>query len=898
MVMESTGGSVPQTLGSYRIGEMLGRGGMGVVYRARDTRLGRDVAIKILPVLFLADTDRRARFEREARLLASVSHPNIGAIYGFEQAGDVGGLVLELVEGPTLAERIAQGSIAITDALPIARQIADALHAAHERGIVHRDLKPANIKVRSDDTVKVLDFGLAKAMPDEATSSDWSQSPTVTNEGTREGLVVGTVAYMSPEQARGRAVDKRSDIWAFGCILFEMLTGRAVFGRETLTDTLAAIVDRDPDWRALPGATPPALRRLLTRCLEKDPKRRLHDIADARIEIDDVIANPAEAPGAVRQSRRREYLAWTAAAAGLGVAVAAILLPSRRAPDSSAPPPVARTSVVLAPGEQLSGRGREYALALSRDGSQLVYLGARGGQEQLSLRRLDDLDAKDLPGTAGARQPFFSPDGHWIGFFADNALQKIAVAGGLPIRIADVPGISLGASWGADDTIVFAVFQSGLFKIPASGGTARPLETGSQGAWPEILPDGRTVLFTSAGSAVLAIDLAGGNSRTLGVRSATSGPDGAARLGGAFIKEVRYLPTGHLVYGQDPGSIRAVAFDLRSLTIQGDPVSLVDGVYTSSNGGATYFAVSRSGLLAYARESRQRQLQWVDRSGRGTPITDDRERFRFPELSPDGKRVAVVIDSELRRSDIWIYDANRGTKTRLTTEKHNLTPVWWPDGSRITYYSTGILASKLADGSGTEEVLLSGTTRYPNSWSPDGRELLFHADDPVTGADLWVLRSGAAGGPRPLLVRSFHDHHARFSRDGRWIAYMSNESGRDEVYAMSYPELRGKVAVSTEGGTHPIWSHDGRELFYRQGPSLMAVAVDTTKGFRAETPQVLFDASVYAGAGGDTSFDVSPDGQRFVMIRGDDPSVSRQIVIVHNWFDELKRRVPSSTVSK
>ena len=894
--MEPDAAGVPQTLGSYRIEGLLGRGGMGVVYRAHDSRLGRDVAIKILPSLFLADAERRARFEREARLLASVSHPNIGAIYGFEQAGDVGALVLELVEGPTLAERISDEPISVADALAIARQIADALDAAHDRGIVHRDLKPLNIKVRPDGTVKVLDFGLAKARADGADSSDWSQSPTVTDAGTREGLVVGTVAYMSPEQARGRPVDKRSDIWGFGCILYEMLTGRAAFGRETLTDTLAAIVDRDPDWTALPEATPSALRRLLARCLEKDPRRRLHDIADARIEIDDVIANPVEAVSthATAYSRRREYLAWGAAVVCLGLAVAAVLLAMRRAPDPAAPTPITRTAVVFPSGEQLSGRGREYPLALSADGTHLAYVSVRAGQERLYVRRLDELEARDLPGTLGARQPFFSPDGQWIGFFAENALQKISVAGGLPIRICDVPGISLGGAWGADDTIVFAVFQSALFKVGASGGTAKPLWTGAS-AWPEILPDGRTVLFTSAGAAIVAIDLAGGNSRTLAGPSVTPGQNGAARLSAAYIKEVRYLPTGHLIYGEDPGSIRAVPFDVRSLTLHGSPVSLVDGVYTASNGGATYFAVSKSGLLAYARESRQRELQWVDRNGRGTPISDDRERFRTPRLSPDGKRVAVVIDSELRRSDIWIYDTARRTRTRLTTEKHNLTPVWTPDGSRIAHYSSGVLVSRPADGSGSEDVLLSGATRYPNSWSPDGRELLFHADDPVSGADLWVFPKGADAA-RALLLRPFNDWEAKFSRDGRWIAYASNESARDEVYVMSYPGLRDKVAVSNEGGTHPVWSFDGRELFYRQGPSLMAVAVDTTRGFRAETPRLLFDASAYSGAGGDTSFDVAPDGQRFVMIRGEDPSVSRQIVIVHNWFDEVKRRVPSSNV--
>jgi eukaryotic-like serine/threonine-protein kinase len=879
--------SAGQSFGPYEVRSLIGAGGMGEVYLARDTTLGRDVAIKVLPDAYLSDTDRRARLEREARLLASLNHQNIGAIYGLEEAQGVRALVLELVDGSTLAERIAQGPLAVPEALAIARQIAEALDAAHQRGIIHRDLKPSNIKIRPDGTIKVLDFGLAKSLWDGGSGPDLSKSPTATHGGTREGLILGTAAYMSPEQARGRPLDKQTDIWAFGCVLYEMLTGRAAFMRGTLTDTLAAIVDGEPEWTALPADAPEAARRLLTRCLQKESPRRLHDIADARIEIDDAIANRIDGkPRAAGDRWRREYLAWGVAALFGAVLVAdtALRQPMR---EPLPAPPIARTSVVLPPAEQLTTRDRDYPIALSPDGVRLAYTAARGGREQLYVRKLDELDATALSGTIGASQPFFSPDGQWIAFFAEGTLQKVAAGGSAPLRICDVPGISMGGTWGADDTIVFAVLRSGLFKIAAAGGT--PQRLGSAGAaWPEVLPDGKTVLYTSGG-AIATIALDGASSHVVAQRSDGKPSDAPAVLGAGSIKEARFLATGHLVYGQDPGIIRAVPFDATTLVLKGAPVSLVDGVYTSSSGGATYFAVSKSGLLAYARESRTRQLSWVDRNGHGTPISEDRERFRMPSLSPDGKRIAVVIDSEVRRSDIWIYDASRGTRTRLTTKGHNLTPLWSPDGSRVTHSGSGVLMSHPADGSGTEHVLAPESIRYPSSWASDGRDLLFYADDPLTLGDLWILASGTA---RPLLVRPFDDRGAKFSPDGRWITYTSNESGRNEVYVMSYPDLRGKLTISTEGGTNPNWSSDGRELFYRQGPSMMAVAIDTTRGFRTDTPRLLFDASAYAGTGGDMKFDVSRDGKRFLMIRGDDPSASRQIVVVHNWFEELKRLVP------
>jgi len=895
---------VGRQLGAYQITSLLGAGGMGEVYRARDVKLRREVAIKVLPASLVHDPERSQRFKREARLLAALNHPHIGAIYGFEEASGISALVLELVEGPTLAERVGVGPITINDTLALARQIAEALEAAHEKGIIHRDLKPANIKITPHGVVKVLDFGLAKAFMGDGSGAGLSQLPTVTAAGTREGLILGTPAYMSPEQARGRAVDKRTDIWAFGCVLYEMLTGRAPFGGDTVSDVIAAILEREPDWRALPGDTPTAVRRLLRRSLEKEPERRLRDVGDARIELDESVAHEPPSPlsaGAPARHRAREYLGWAAAVLLLLIAGGAWL--RQQSAGTPASLPVVRTTIMLPGDQRLASGDSAYPLAVSLDGTKLAYVAEHERQTQLYVRNLNALEPRAIPGTAGAVHPFFSPDGQWIGFFASGTLQKVAVTGGAPLRICVVPGVSVGASWGPDNTIVWAVRGSGLFKIDAAGATPQPLAGSSPAAWPEILPDGRTVLFTTGtslgGSAVATIPLGGGGRRIV-ARMSSSQLEGPAVLGtGGIIQQARFVPDGLLVYGQSPGVVRAVPFDPKSLMATGSPVSLVDSVERARNGGAVYFAVSRTGLLLYASSGDRHQLVWVDRNGAETPVSTDRAAFRYPRLSPDGRRIAVAVNDETRRSDIWIYDAERGRKNRLTTEGHNLTPVWTPGGASITF-SDGGLVDVHSDGSGRREVLLpreripaylaTGTSPYATSWSPDGRNLLFQADE----ADLWILPREGGGVPLPLLVRGFNDHGAQFSPDGRWVAFTSDESGQPEVYVARYPDLANKVTISTAGGVCARWSRNGHELFYREGDALMAVAVDMSGGvLRAEKPRRLFSGQ-YSGAGRDSEFDVAPDARRFVMVKSDDASTLRQLTVVQNWCEELKRVAQSS----
>jgi serine/threonine protein kinase/Tol biopolymer transport system component len=891
---------VGRRFGVYQVLAPIGAGGMGEVYRARDTRLGRDVAIKIVPHEFTSLPDRLARCEREARMLAALNHPHIAAIYGIEDDEGIHALVLELVDGETLAERIARGPLPVVHALEIARQIADALDAAHEKGIVHRDLKPANIKITSDGVVKVLDFGLAK-LEAPVTEAGISASPTVTVGGTHAGLIVGTAAYMSPEQARGLPVDKRTDIWAFGCVLYEMLTGRAVFARDTISDTLAAVLEREPDWTALPRQTSSRVRRTLQRCLEKDPKRRLRDIADATAELYETAAG--ETPP-VAIGLHRGYGATLAAIVVAGLAFSVWSWRTSRESDQ-ATQTVTRTTIVLPDNQGLAGTGSAYPLALSADGRRLAYVVEQDGQPMLYVRELAALEARLIPGTAGARHPFFSPNGEWLGFFADGALQKVAVAGGVPLRICSAPGESLGGTWSANDTIVWASRGSGLMSVSAGGGMPQPVGDSAPAAWPEILPDGNTILFTTgtvAGNpnAIAAISLDGAGKRII-ARTTDSSLPGPPVLGpGGGLAEVRFVQNGgYLVYGQDrnPGEVRALPVDPVSLTATGPAFSLVDSVERGSGGGAVYFAVSRTGLLLYAVTGDRHQLVSVDRNGVAIPISTDRAAFRAPRFSPDGSRIVVAINDETRRSDIWIYDAERGTRRRLTSERHNLAPVWTPDGRRIAF-ADGRLVTLPADATGPRELLFSseenqthlpaGTSPYPTSWSADGRDLLFQAD----ALDLWLLSRDAGTTSHPLLERQFNDYNGQFSPDGKWVAYTSDESGREEVYVRHYPDFGNPFVISTDGGDEARWSHDGREIFFRQHDALMAVSVDTNGSFRAEKPRRLF-AGRFTGAGRDPSFDISPDGKRFVMVKSDEASALTKLTVVQNWFDDLKRRAPA-----
>jgi Tol biopolymer transport system component len=872
---------------------------MGEVYRASDTRLDRVVALKLLPAPFASDRDRIARFEREAKLLASLDQPNIAHVYGFESAplpggGEVHLLAMELVPGEDLAERLTRGAIPVEPAVAIARQMADALEAAHDKGIVHRDLKPANVKLAPGSVVKILDFGLAKAYTSEAPegASDASQSPTRSMPLTRDGAIFGTPAYMSPEQARGLAVDKRADVWSFGCVLFEMLAGQRPFDGHTSTDTLAAVLARDPDWSLLPVTIPPALHRLLRRCLAKDPGSRLRDIGDARIELDDVSRlDHVELARVIHATRtpHRRYLAAVTMAILLALGAAAI--GRRLGGPVAGPPPVTRTSIVLPPGQKLHSGDSTYSLALSADGLRLAYVGEQEGRTQLYLRELRGLEPRVLAGTAGATQPFFSPDGEWVGYFASGALQKVAITGGAPLRICAVSSLSRGASWGRDGRIVFALRGSGLHFVDASGGAPTRLGDLEEARWPEILPDGRNVLFTISG-AIATVPIGGGRMHVV-AKTNDSPLEGTAALGTGAISQARYLPSGHLVYGQSPGIVRAAAFDVGSLRLVGPMASVVESVERARNNGAVYFAVSASGMLVYASTGNRHQLVWVDRSGVATPISDDRQAFRAPRISPDGTKLAVGANDETRRSDVWVYDLRRGTRRRLTTESHNGWPVWTRDGRRIAFSNSGELAEVPADGSGPPAILWSrrdGIPRYPSSWSPDGRELLLEMDGPA-GLDVLVLSRG--GEARSVLAGSFNEQNAEFSPGGRFVAYVSDESGRMEVYVASYPGFEDRTVISTDGGAHPRWSQDGRELFYRQGDALMAAGVDIRRNFRSERPRKLF-AGPYSSEGRGNQFDVAPDGRRFAMVRDDEASALRELTVVQGWFEELSRRVPSS----
>jgi len=877
---------------------------MGEVYRARDTKLGRDVAIKILPRAFTTDPDRLARFEREARVLASLNHPNIGAIYGVEegpaagpaafdaaQAGDAGhhvgeqvrALVLELVEGETLADRVRRGPVPVREALAIAGQIADALDAAHERGIVHRDLKPANIKITPAGVVKVLDFGLAKggaAGMDEAGLA--SDSPTI--GGTREGTILGTAPYMSPEQARGQAVDKRTDIWAFGCVLYEMLTGHVAFGGATVSDTIATILEREPDCAALPGNVPQAVRGLLHRCLEKDAKRRLRDIGDARVELDDSRASDAVSTAPATRGTRRRTLSWLGAAAGLAGVVAAVWAFSTNAVDRSFP--ITRTTMTLPANRELDTVGGAAPLALSPDGRRLAYVARRDGRAELYLRELDAFEPKPMTGTEGAAYPFFSPDGQWVAFFADGKLKRASVLGGAPVPICDAPVVGRGGTWAPDGTIVFDPGDSGLMRVAATGGSPEPLTSQDASmdarnlSWPQFLPDGRALLatvgpglFAEEGQDALAVlTLDTGQWHMLGPGS-----------------QAQYLPSGHLVYhalGVREGELHVVGFDARQLALRGAPFSVLDSVFRARGGGAAYFAVAQSGALVYAPGGLAHTLVRVDRNGRRTPLSDDRRGFRLLRLSPDGRQLAVTIDP--RPSQIWIYDIARGSRIPLATDGHNMSPAWTPDGKRVAYQSRGDIFWRTADASSAAERLLArDRPQYPASWSPDGRFLAFHDDHATNRTDIWILERD--GDPRPLIATPASELNEKLSPDGRWIAFSSDESGRSEVYVRPFPNVdAGKWTVSTAGGHSPVWSPDGRELFYMSRAALMAVSVDIRgSSFVAGTPARLFDGPFDTTQ--NANYDIFPDGMTFVMVEADPDARPTRLQVIVNWSEELSQ---------
>ena len=882
-------------LGPYEVLAPIGAGGMGEVYRARDAKLGRDVALKVLPEVFARDAERMARFQREAKVLASLSHPNIAPIYGLEDSSTTHALVMELIEGPTLADRIKSGPIPIDEALRIAKQICEALEYAHERGIVHRDLKPANIKVTNDDAVKVLDFGLAKALEGDASSIDIANSPTVSRMATQAGVLLGTAAYMSPEQAKGKAVDRRADIWAFGCVLYEMLTGKMAFGGESVTDTLAAVIRAEPDWPQLPAATPVRVRVLLQRCLQKEPKQRLRDIGDARISLDEVLSgtpDPALAGAAgIAAPLWRRALPWAIAAA-LAIALAALGWTYERAVSTPTPTQLLRYQIF--PPEKASFGS---ALALSHDGRHLAFSAkAQDGRSQLWVRDLDALVSRPLPGTEDAAYVFWSPDSRALGFETGTKVERVDISGGVPQPICDLPGVSLGGAWNQDGVIVFGSL-GGLMRVSAAGGAPSLLTKVDASraevahGYPSFLPDGRRFLYArfsstgSVGTYVGSLETQPEQQSTkplmatVAMYARTSGPG-----------------PGRILFQQSQNNpLMAQAFNASRMELEGDPVPVVQQVAN--------ITVSANGVLAYGGNA-PLQLTWFDRQGKtlGT-LGEPGISASWPAISPDGSAVvASRQDPETGGQDLWLYDAARGTRSRLTFDgKLNQAPVWSPDGSHVAFGSAGDgrinIYQKAINGIGQQEVLdkAPAAFRVPIDWSRDGRYVI---EGVVSGANgklaIWVLPLSPeqTGGDRksyPYPNEPFNEIGAKLSPNGQWLAYASDETGRDEIYVQTFPKPGGKWPVSVNGSTNPpVWSRDGKELYFiGLDGKLMAVDVKGGPGgsFEAGTPRALFDPHL---AGGQfTGFAVSKDG-RFLV-----PTVAEQsgspITVVVNWTAALNK---------
>jgi Tol biopolymer transport system component len=886
-------------LGPYEVLAHIGVGGMGEVYRATDTKLKRQVALKILPTSLATDPDRLARFQREAEVLASLNHPNIAAIYGLEDADGIKALVMELVEGPTLADRIAHGVVPFDEALPIAKQIAEALEAAHEKGIIHRDLKPANIKVRSDGTVKVLDFGLAKAMePTSALHASsgqaLSQSPTITTPAmTQVGIILGTAAYMSPEQARGKPVDNRADIWAFGCVLYEMLTGRRPFGGDTVTETLAAILERPVDWTTLPTSTPQGVRTVLRHALEKDPRRRLHDIADARIQLDDNLLAPPPVSGATRNVTRRWIMALGATALVSGGAV--WYLGSTR--PSTVPIGAAVTRLVVTP-EGPFPTDAEGVVALSPDGRRLAYVATPDGQPRLYLREIDQFEGKPVPGTEGAVDPAFSPDGNWIAFAAAGKIKKVTVTGDRLATLTEAqPDRNLFLSWESNDSLFFIPGRStGVWRVSAAGGSPTPVTTLQEGELehqhPAILPDGKSLLYSvrgglGSGSTVIAQSLETGQRTNLG-------PGGVAR----------YLSTGHLVYVQ-AGSLFAVPFDAVRLEVRGSPTAVLQGIRETEQGIAQ-IAFSQTGAIAYVptdRAERQSALVWVDRAGVEQATFATGLDFSRPRLAPDGRRVAVAIGSGAGQAqnlgDLWVFDLTREIRNRLTFDGRSTFPTWSPDGSRLAYSSDRgdgryqLHLRGFSAGGSDEEIPTNRGTNYPFSWSPDSRFVATVSVAPTTANDIWVLPVDDPAQWRPFVRTPLGEGAPTFSPDGRWIAYVSEQSGRSEIYMRPFPGPGEEVTISTDGGNEPIWARKTGDLFYRRGNSVIVVAITTTPTVSVGRPRQLFERAYSRSNAFWPNYDVSPDGQRLLMIKGIAQEAPKRINVVLNWVEELKRLMPT-----
>ena len=894
-----------ERIGGYRVTAKIGEGGMGEVYRARDTKLDRDVALKVLPQAFTDDPDRLARFEREAKVLASLNHPNIGHIYGLEEAEGQKALVLELVEGPTLAERIKQGPIPVDEALPIAKQIAEALEAAHEQGIIHRDLKPANIKVKLDGIVKVLDFGLAKAFQPDASDPSMSQSPTIslTAAATQMGMVIGTAAYMAPEQAKGKVVDKRADVWAFGAVLFEMLTGMKAFSGDDVTDTIAAVVRAEPEWSLLPAETPGHVRMLLRGCLRKETRERIRDIGDARLSLDGVFAQPTDdgSRGIVNAPVWRRVLPYALTTLVAGLLGAGFVSWSSPEPSEREARTVARFSVALLPVD-FFGAINDRVVATAPDGSAFAY----AANQQLYQYSLRTGTTEVVGGTEAVAPlaPVFSPDGRWLAFFSDRdgQLQRVPTSGGAAVSIADIEPPPYGVSWTDDDEIVFAQDRKGIFRVTSSGGVPELLipaesEGNLRVHGPQMLPDGQSVLFTVARSSW-------DNGRIV-VQSIDSSERRVLVDGGT---DGRYLATGHLVYIRN-NTLFAVPLDLERLEVTAGPVPVLEGVGRAMFSGGGHFSVSRNGMLVYLPGGgiRERRLIWRDRAGRAEPIAAQPSGYVQARISPDGSKAVLEVSG--RQSDLWLWDFARESMTRLVVDPSNdEQPEWSPDGQHIIFRSdrneTFGLYRIAADGTGDVETLIeSARGLNPLSFTRDGNRLIVNevlADGGAPELSIVTLE----GEPRvePLFHPGYLIDDADISPDGRWLVYESGAGGGVDIFVRPFPDLdAGRFPISTDGGFSSMWGPDGSEIFFGErgsGNGLMRVEVTTEPTFTASRPERLFlhDQPLDRR---DRDYDIHPDGERFLMISATDGSTGGdplsgllRIEVVLNWHQELLERVP------
>jgi serine/threonine protein kinase/Tol biopolymer transport system component len=893
---------VGSNISHYRVSARLGAGGMGEVYRATDTKLRREVALKVLPQSVSTDPQRMARFEREAQLLAALNHPNIAAIYGLEDSDSTHALVIELVEGSTLADRIAQAAIPLDEALPIARQIAEALEYAHERGIVHRDLKPANVKIKADGTVKVLDFGLAKALDEDSANSEISTSPTLTAAATKAGLILGTAAYMSPEQARGKAVDRRSDVWSFGVVLFEMLAGNMPFQGETVSDTLAAVIRAEPDWTLLPSSVPGGIRTLLLRCLNKDPRQRLQSIGEARIAIENALSgkdsvSAESAPSTSAHGGRPMKLSHVILASIVGVLLIAGGFVLARLTTSTATPPasVARFSIAPPRGTSFFLHG-VHAIAISPDGTRLVFRVNSAEGTRLYIRDITSSEMTLIPGTQGAEAPFFSPDSQSVAFVSSGILKKTGLNGGIPAPLVDSVGNALGSVWGEDQYIYYAPgFTSPIMRVPAAGGSPQPItklqpdkkELGHVG--PFLLPGGKALLFTvwvggnvDEGPLVAQV-LATGERKVL--------------LPNAF--DPRFVPPNHLLFGHGE-NLMMVGFNPETLTVSGNAVPVLQDVDLragfsgfSAPYAASQYDVSRNGTLVYIRanqQSTENKLVWGEHDAKSQPFPLNANVYESPRFSPDGKQIALTV--RLPDIDVWIYDLDRGALRRITfAPGEDELPVWSPDGKRIAFASNGRQQAFVipADGSGQEDPLMKNDTHFHlQSWSPDGKLIAFEKLGSSGRWEIWMLPTEGERKPYPYLQGQFQESHPAFSPDGKWLGYMSTESGRHEVYVQRFPGPGEKVQVSTDGGIYPVWSRDGRRLIYESSDMLWAVDVLSSPTFRVGKAHVLYQGQIWNEAAG-PNYALSPDGKRLVVVERGKDSAENDLKVVLHWPEELLR---------